>query len=115
PHVTGAAALYASTHPGETALEIKNAILGSTIPTPSLNGKTVTDGRLNLSTVITPPGPPVIPPAPTGLTATAGDHKVTLNWNGSAGATSYTVKRGTMSGTYNTTFPGVIATSYVDN
>lgn len=49
PHVTGAAALYLSTHPGSTAAQIKSAILSSTIPTPSLNGKCVTGGRLNVS------------------------------------------------------------------
>ncbi|MFA5939798.1 MAG: S8 family peptidase [Sinimarinibacterium sp.] len=49
PHVTGAAALYASTHPGATALQIKAAILGSVVPTASLNGKTATGGRLNVS------------------------------------------------------------------
>jgi len=49
PHVTGAAALYASLHPGATAAHIKAAILKSIIPTPSLQGKTVTGGRLDLS------------------------------------------------------------------
>ena len=49
PHVTGGAALYASTHPGSSAAAIKAAILGSVISTPSLNGKTVTGGRLNVS------------------------------------------------------------------
>ena len=49
PHVTGAAALYASTRPGSTAAQIKAAILGATVPTPSLQGKTVTGGRLNVS------------------------------------------------------------------
>lgn len=49
PHVTGAAALYASTHNGATAPEIKSAILGSALPTPSLASKTVTGGRLNVS------------------------------------------------------------------
>ncbi len=58
PHVTGAVALYASTHPEATALEIKTAILGATTPTASLAGKTVTGGRLDLSTVITPTTPP---------------------------------------------------------
>ena len=47
PHVTGAAALYASTRPGVTAAQIKAAILGNTVPTPALQGKTVTGGRLN--------------------------------------------------------------------
>ena len=49
PHVTGACALYASTHTGQTAAQIKAAILGSTIPTSSLTGKCVTGGRLNVS------------------------------------------------------------------
>jgi subtilisin family serine protease len=49
PHVTGGAALYASTHPGASAATIKSAILSSTIPTASLSGITVTGGRLNVS------------------------------------------------------------------
>ena len=49
PHVTGAAALYASTHPGATAAQIRSAILGATVPTASLAGKTVTGGRLDVS------------------------------------------------------------------
>jgi subtilisin family serine protease len=49
PHVAGAAALYASTHPGSTAATIKAAILNSAIPTASLAGKCVTGGRLNVS------------------------------------------------------------------
>lgn len=49
PHVTGAAAMYASSHPGATAGQIKAAILGSVVSTPSLSGKTVTGGRLNVS------------------------------------------------------------------
>jgi subtilisin family serine protease len=49
PHVTSAAAMYASSHPGATAGQIKAAILGSVVSTPSLSGKTVTGGRLNVS------------------------------------------------------------------
>ena len=49
PHVTGGAALYASSHPGATAAAIKNAILSSAVATTSLNGKCVTGGRLNVS------------------------------------------------------------------
>ncbi|TWI12553.1 S8 family peptidase [Aerolutibacter ruishenii] len=49
PHVTGAAALYASSHPGATAADIKSAIMTSAVPTPSLQGKVVTGGRLNAS------------------------------------------------------------------
>ena len=49
PHVTGAAALYASSHPGASAADIKAAIMTSAVPTPSLQGKVVTGGRLNAS------------------------------------------------------------------
>jgi subtilisin family serine protease len=49
PHVTGGAALYASSHPGSSAATIKSAILSSAVPTASLTGKTVTGGRLNVS------------------------------------------------------------------
>jgi subtilisin family serine protease len=48
PHVTGAAALYAASHPNSTAAAIKAAILSATVPTGSLSGKTVTGGRLNI-------------------------------------------------------------------
>lgn len=50
PHVTGAVALYASTHAGANAAAIKSAILGSVVATPSLSGKCATGGRLNVST-----------------------------------------------------------------
>ena len=49
PHVTGGVALYAASHPGATAAEIKNAIMSSAVPTASLSGKCVTGGRLNVS------------------------------------------------------------------
>ena len=52
PHVTGAVALYASTHPPQTeARTIKQAILdvARATPTLSLNNKTATGGRLNIS------------------------------------------------------------------
>lgn len=49
PHVTGAAALYASVVPaGTSAALIKSALLNTLTPTTSLSGKTVTGGRLNV-------------------------------------------------------------------
>ena len=48
PHVSGAAALYASANPGATAAQIKSAILSSAIPTASLAGRVSTGGRLNV-------------------------------------------------------------------
>jgi len=49
PHVTGAAALYAARHLGATATQIKQAILDSTVATPSLSAVTSSGGRLNVS------------------------------------------------------------------
>jgi subtilisin family serine protease len=48
PHVAGAAALYLATHPNASWQQVKNAILNSATPTPSLRGKVSTDGRLNV-------------------------------------------------------------------
>ncbi len=49
PHVSGAAALYAASHPGASMQSIKSAILNNVIATPSLSGKTITGGRLNVT------------------------------------------------------------------
>jgi subtilisin family serine protease len=49
PHVTGAAALYASLNPEASAATIKNAIMNAAIATPSLKDKCITGGRLNVS------------------------------------------------------------------
>jgi hypothetical protein len=49
PHVTGAAALYYLNHSGSTAAQIKSAILNNAQPTPSLSGKCVSSGRLDVS------------------------------------------------------------------
>jgi len=48
PHVTGAVALYASKYPTATAVDIRNALLTTTTPTPALAGMTVTGGRLDV-------------------------------------------------------------------
>ena len=52
PHVTGAVALYASTHSGASVAQIRNAILSSAVPTASLSGKTVTGGRLDANAAL---------------------------------------------------------------
>ncbi|MFN9693268.1 MAG: S8 family serine peptidase [Synechococcaceae cyanobacterium] len=56
PHVTGAAALYASTHPGASAGEIRTALLASATPTPALAGRTVSGGRLNVAALVSSAG-----------------------------------------------------------
>jgi subtilisin family serine protease len=53
PHVTGAAALYASTQTSPIAASaIRSAILNGATPTASLAGHTVTGGRLNVHETI---------------------------------------------------------------
>ena len=52
PHVTGAVALYAATKPGATDTAIKAALLAGARPTPSLKGKTVTGGRLDVNAAL---------------------------------------------------------------
>ena len=49
PFVTGAAALYAATHPNVKAEEIKGAIMDATTEMHSLEGKCESQGRLNIS------------------------------------------------------------------
>jgi len=56
------------------------------------------------------------PPAPTGLTATAGNTSVALSWSASSGATSYKVYRGATAGGESATAiaTGITTTSYPD-
>ena len=53
PHVSGAAALLKAFNPSLTHLEIKEILMKSVDPLPSLYGKTVTGGRLNIHKAIT--------------------------------------------------------------
>jgi aryl-phospho-beta-D-glucosidase BglC (GH1 family) len=54
------------------------------------------------------------PATPTGLTATAGNAAVVLNWSAASDATSYNVKRATVSGGPYTAVANVATTSYTD-
>jgi len=49
PHVAGAVALLWSIDPNMTAVTAKNKLLSMTVKIPALSGKTVTEGRLDLS------------------------------------------------------------------
>jgi hypothetical protein len=54
------------------------------------------------------------PSAPTGLTATPGNQQVSLSWIASSSATSYHVKRGSVSGGPYTQIAAPAASTYVD-
>ena len=54
------------------------------------------------------------PSVPTGVTATAGMEKVTLNWQPASNAWGYNIGRSTVSGGPYTTVAGVTTTSYTD-
>jgi subtilisin family serine protease len=54
PHVAGGAALVWSQNPTWTAQQVKNRLLDTTDPKPSLSGRTVSGGRLNLYNALPP-------------------------------------------------------------
>ena len=55
-----------------------------------------------------------VPPAPTGLSAAAGNAQVALTWTASSGATSYDIYRGTTSGGETLVDSGITGTSFTD-
>ncbi len=58
---------------------------------------------------------PTVPAAPAGLSATGGNAQVSLSWSTVSGATSYSVKRSTVSGgPYTTVATGLASASYTD-
>jgi subtilisin family serine protease len=60
PHVSGAAALLKGYNPSLSALELKSIIMDSVDPVASMNGKTVTGGRLNINNALMMAGTPWI-------------------------------------------------------
>lgn len=73
----------------------------------NVSSSTGSSNTVNLAIVelemIGSPAPQI--PAPTNLTAEADSNKVTLTWDSVEGATSYNIKRGTISGQYDTIIP----------
>jgi subtilisin family serine protease len=53
PHVTGAIALCASVNPSITPEQIRTALMTTSVPTSSLTGRVVTNGRLDVSALVT--------------------------------------------------------------
>ncbi len=125
--VTGAIGyrLYRSTASGQ-----QGAQLGGILTSLTYNDISVANGATYFYTVFavntTGPGAasaqisakplPPAPPAPTGLAATAGNTQVTLNWTGSASATSYNLYRATSSGGQGTVpvQTGITGTTFTD-
>lgn len=79
PHISGAAALVWAQFPGVNASAVNARILNGADLVPSLAGKTVTGGRLNVYNAIEPDSIP--PSAISNLSSvSAGYNSVTLGW-----------------------------------
>ena len=112
PHVSGAGALVLSHCPLDTA-QLKATLLDSVDPLASLASRTITGGRLNVSTALQSCSGP--PDTPAGLSAVGGDSQVRLAWTAARGATSYRVKRSaTPGGPYALVASNVKALQHVD-
>jgi fibronectin type 3 domain-containing protein len=85
-------------------LAVANNAITATVPSQSITLFVIPAGT------IAPP-----PAAPTGLAATVGSGTVTLTWNASGGATSYTVKRAGVSGGPYATLGTTTQTTYADS
>ena len=89
--------------------------VGANASSPQVNqvsvsgGGSATASATDSTTIIGPPA------APTGLSAASFSGQVTLSWNSSSGAASYTVLRSTTSGSsYLSIAKGLTSTSYTD-
>ena len=71
-----------------------------------------TSAYSNTASATTQAGTVQVPAAPTSVTATAGNAQVALSWAASSGATSYNVKRATVSGGPYTTVGTAATTSF---
>jgi hypothetical protein len=71
-------------------------------------------GRSNEASA-TPQAPATPPAAPTGLAATTGNGQVALTWNSVAGATTYSVYRGTTAGGETLLQSGLTVTTFTSN
>jgi Subtilase family/Fibronectin type III domain len=105
---------YAATSLGRrlTPLEMRTLLIETGTP----QGSGVHIGPLpNVAAAIQRLNATAVPAAPTNLAATAGNAQVSLTWTASAGATSYTVRRSTTSGSgYVTVASNLTTTSYLN-
>ena len=79
-----------SRHPEWTAQQVKDALVGSVDPLPSLAGKTVTGGRLNVARAVNAGAAATAPiattDAPTAVTSTTATLAATVDPAGADGA-----------------------------
>jgi len=120
PHVAGIVALVYQRNPGWTYGQVVGRILATARPVASLAGRCVTGGVVNAYDALnTGGGGDITPPAaPTGLTATAGNATVALDWanNTESDLAGYTVLRSTTSGGgYAALASGLTVSAYTDN
>ncbi|HEX5713809.1 MAG TPA: S8 family serine peptidase, partial [Solirubrobacterales bacterium] len=90
PHVSGAAALLFSLRPAASVTEVRDALLESVDPVPSLDGLTVTGGRLDAAAAMeslepTPPPAPLL--AATDPASPANDNEPRILGSAAAGTT----------------------------
>jgi thermitase len=115
PHVVGVAGLILSQYPTRPNTDVVNNLLLSTDPYTPFNGRTIGGGRVNAFKALN--GSMSTPPAPTNLTATAGNAQVSLQWQPGSESlyVTYNVKRSTTAGSpYTTIATGITVTSFVD-
>ena len=107
--------------PSSLGATTRNYIGKSQWPDPYFDGRVddfrVYDRALGASEIaaLASGGPTSPPPAPTGLSATAGVGQIALGWTASSGATSYNVKRSAASGGPYSVVGNVITTSFTDS
>ncbi|MGV3719710.1 MAG: S8 family serine peptidase [Actinomycetota bacterium] len=120
PHIAGLAALLRSQSPGLLNSQVNSFITKNVDPYVPYSGRAFGAGvgRANAyrALLASGGGAVLIPSAPTGLQATAGDRRVSLTWNPVAGATGYTVQRSTTSGSgFTAVASGLTAAGYTDS
>lgn len=118
PHVAGEAALIMAQNPSLTNSQVRSLIINNVAPYTPYSGRNIASGagRINVYRALQAAGgsTPTIPSTPTGLAAAAGNGQVTVTWSASGGATSYNVKRATVSGGPYTSIAVVSATVFTN-
>lgn len=107
PHVSGVAALILSLYPGADLQEARGRILGGVVPILSLNGKTITGGRLNAVNSLTLTGTGIlqvsIDPPSSSTILSSSIQPIFVKVTDVYGVTNATVT-GTIAGSTNLTF-----------